>query len=378
MALTPLACASHDDGGAADSDAAAIVAENVRVVDNTDGAKVSADRVVVPLSGNAKILDSVAGDFVVGRRGAAGSSNPKGFLRRVRSVSKDATSITIMTDNAELASVVKQGSFEQKKNFSAGRTGGTTTTKSFGTGPLTYQFAGSLGSITKGSATLSAETDGHITFDPVIDIGGHLGFGGPPEFHAIAGGDLDASLQVHVKAEGPKSDAGPTLTLAQYRQPLAAGEFDFMLGIVPVEVTVEFAAVAACGVQIGGTQTLTVGGEASSSVRLGVQWDSKNGFQGVGDRSFKFDRIGPEVTSDASLVASCGAGLEVDVSFYDVAGITLTVMPDVRALVRPPNWQIDMGVTGKLGGELGILDHQIGSFDKQLFDFSTTLAKGTL
>ena len=360
---------------------------NVHVVAqgaSVEGANVQADRIVLPVAGNEDVLATTAGDILVGRRQSGTGGNPRGFLRRVRSVTQTGGQILVMTDPAKLTDAVQTGRFEQKVALSQVLSGETRVQSGGDTGTAGYDFSGtSLGSTTVSGATVSAQvTQGRLQFSPVVDIGASFGWFDLDEFHLEVGGAFQSTLAVEIAAEVKTPFASPvTAQLGQSEIPIDEGSFWFSVGIVPVEVSVELNVRVDCAASFQETQSLSVrcDGRERASARNDVRHHER--LAGRRPTRLLVHSARTDGDDEAPIALGCQVTPELDFFLYDFVGPYVTIGPSATIATgqgTPQPWQLDAGVSASVGGKVDIFGSTLVDLNMPLFNVQETVDHGTL
>lgn len=351
--LAVLAC-GHSSGSGQDQ---VILADGVSVFSSQDAADVTVlpDRLIFPAADHGDVLSKPAGAVLVGDRApGASQNNPRGFLRKVASVSQQGATIVVMTNPATLLDVVKQGSFEQTLQVPAlGATGpvaqsGPASLHPLGNGsPISLvDLSGKTLLHSSGSVPVGNDSVGYdallqlktatLDFTPKIDVGAKisLNLNDPlsslQEFHLKATGTLDADLEVEAKLAltGNPTNAdvaqliakeifqSSSTTLVDY--PVNLGSIS--MGPLNMPASAEFKVTVACDqVKWGGATDVVFGGKANASVTAGFQYDPNSGVSPVWSHSESLNVVGPNWTLDDEVSAHCWIQPELDLSLFDVA-----------------------------------------------------------
>ena len=138
------------------------------------------------------------------------------------------------------------------------------------------------------------------------------------------------------------------------------------------------------GVEFDGQATLleiTGGGGFTTNVNTAIHWDGSEWSADDSTTPPQPFAIGPTVSSPAEdFYAKVYVALKPKVLIYDVAGPAFTLRGYMQADVKdpPPSWDWKVGFDGAARGTLEPLGlFKISDVSLKLFDFPTTLAKGT-
>jgi hypothetical protein len=333
-ALAVPACGSHSSSGAQDQ---VILNDGVTVYSSQDAADVTVlpDRLIFPAADHADVLSKPAGAVLVGDRAPGSQNNPRGFLRKVASVSQ-------------------QGSFEQTLQVPALGAGGPVaqngpaSLRPLGNGtPISLvDLSGKTLLHSSGSVPVGSDSVGYdallqlatatLDFTPQIDIGAKIGLdlndplSSLQELHLKATGTLSADLEIEAKLEltGNPTNAdvaqliakeifkSASATLVDY--PVDLGSIT--MGPLKMPASAEFKVTVACDqVKWGGATDVVFGGTASASVTAGFQYDPNDGVSPVWSHNESLNVVGPNWMLNDEVSAHCWVQPELDLSLFDVA-----------------------------------------------------------
>jgi hypothetical protein len=367
---TMVACSSSkDDAPAGTSEDGPVVLNDHLVIVSADAAgdvTVQADRLVFPAATHAEIATRQPGDVLAGDRGAPGSGNKHGFLRKVKSITQDGGSIIVMTEPAALTDAVKEGKLAGILETPAlGIAGPEVTTNGRGIHPLAgggttikvldysgtklFDVSGSVDLTTSPPKKLGYQahatvTKGTLSFSPKFDIGADIHpdlsnlAGSVKEFHVVATGQLDADVELDVGLDLTGNPTGDDLaqfiaqkvfksqstTIAEY--PIDLGHLK--LGPLPIPVHANFKATLACDLDYGGGVGVAVGGKASAAVTAGFKYENGS-LNPVFGHTESFEMVGPAWRMDAAVHVRCSVKPEFDLNLFDVASGEIWALPYV-------------------------------------------------
>ena len=354
---------------------------------------VAQDRLTFPAASHQDMLARKAGDILVGDPKLGSTTNPRGFLRKVKSVatSTDGMTIVVLTDPALLNEAVQQGSFRGTLQAPAlglkgpvvqsARLGGLRpeTNGPMLDAPMTLlDFSGK--DIFRGSGSVnllenppkSIGFDAHatfqkatLTFTPKFDVGADIRLdlsnilGSVHEFHAIATGQLDADVEIEMALDLTGNATGADLTqlIAQkvfQAQSKTLVEYPIDLGALSVgplniPVSADFKTTLDCSFDWGGNAGVVAGGIASASVTAGLKYDPTNGVTPVWSHTQSFTQVGPTWTLNGAVGAKCTLRPEFDLKFWDVAAAEIWAEPYVA--LHADAACNNATLTGQLSGE---------------------------
>lgn len=340
-----------------------------------DQVSVEAGRLLFPLAGNEELLAKKPGDILVGdRQTTPGAKNPYGFIRKVKTIAQQGDQIVIETEFASLTDAIQRGRVSQQVDFAA------TTTKGFlgpkDTGGLAggqVDITGTVLNAFSGGAQAKI-SQGHLGFNPKMDIGIDIDWFKIKEFHAIASGKLDVALAVELTATAAaKGEVSfPVFEAPPYPLPPQ------FIGPIPVVETVNFSVALTCSLSEQGQSSVNVGASSSTSVSVGARYQNGS-WSKVAEQSFSWTPIGPELTGKVGIELKCSLQPELSLMFYDVAGPYISMGPyaSFSLTVPPCEWEIKAGIEGNAGGKVEILEYTLAQLDLKLFDKSWSLKKGS-
>jgi uncharacterized membrane protein YgcG len=357
-----------------------IVVPNLHVVDAAlvGPASVLADRLVLAPTATVRVAaDSrataatslVVGDYVVS---GVGASVP--FLRKITAVSAAPTSVALLTSQAALTDVVQQGQLEATLDYADSNR------------PSVIPFTGCSGGLfNNGCFNLTAKqlngdqftahvVDGHLDFNPKLDLGVSIGFFTLNEFHAILGGSFDAKIDVaaSILARAPVTGATNETTVASI-----PASFWQTIGPVPVEETVVLSLILGCKTTWDESISLEAGVQASAALQFGVRYQH-GAFSPVASQSFQSQLLGPSFSADTSVESKCYVRPRIDILFYDTLGPGFFVDPYVDAKLdfTTAKWTESIGFEGYAAGSIDLLGHNLGEIQLKLWDTTFQTASG--
>lgn len=344
-----------------------------------DSAMVSEDRVVFAATGNEALLALVPGDVLVSDRARhAAPSNPMGFGRRVRSVTREGDRIVIMTDQAAITDIVDHGKLEIVANgadlrpieeYEPDGPGGARPQAAYAasygdtlpfplppsviiegqTGLIDLAFDGSPNTFTKALGFKIEVKGGNIDFTPRLALTWDVERVGDPStlrmFDIALTGDLSArtelaatvSLESTVGLEPAimkNLSARITQGLMRAGQQGKSGEvtlFEKALGFTttatapPVVVTFDFAVKARCELSVKGEisaqGTVGLDGHVGASAHWETSWTKASEF------SMKPFVSPLNVTYGGAIELKCSVAPEIKALVYGVLGPSISVGP---------------------------------------------------
>ncbi|MFT3774569.1 MAG: hypothetical protein QM820_55130 [Minicystis sp.] len=394
------------------------LADGVTVVSQSavDAVSVEPSRLVFPVDGFADLLQKKSGDILAGDRSETNSKNPKGFLRKVKSVTKTAEGIVVTTAPAVITDAVQDGSFQVTLQTPALAPQGPKAHKSAapGLGPQgngdpikLLDFAGITILDEKGTVDVgdgqsfdfhasAKTTKGNITFTPSWDIGADIGFFKVKEFHAIATGDLSAEVEIDAELDTSTTLDGDALakliaekvakststTLWDY--PIQLGKAH--IGPLPIPISAEFKTTLECDFAYGGKVEVVVGAHGEAKITAGLRYEGGD-VTPVFDHSEGFGVTGPAWTVGGAVKLRCDVKPRFDIQFYDIA--SAEIWADAYASVYGAAECGAGKLTGKVEGEayagaMAAVHAKVDAFglfkfDKEctLFDYESPHAMGS-
>lgn len=331
-----------------------------------------------------------AGDVLVGAEGP-------GFLRRVRTVSRSGSTLTVQTEPAALDEAVKGGSFEGRfrLDLSADARGRQTLRARgspddpedaesgilWGTPTLLYSADGaslsSSGAVSlagvdlctdllRGACPRGVELEietGSVAFTPELDVVVDLGFFSLDEFRAVASGTLETDFEVAARADGSFEGSG--------EKRLAAIDLPFLFHVGPVPVKGKvvlsmhagFAAEADLAAElrsgVSGTHRTEVGGIYENS-----SWSS------VFDTDLSLTGREPSWSASANARARIHVRPELALAFYGTLSGAIDLEPYLRAdgSIDPPEWELLVagGLESEVVLEASILSFSVADYRRNL------------
>jgi hypothetical protein len=340
-----------------------------------DKAVVEPGRLTFPLAGNEGLLDKKPGDILVGdRQTTPGAKNPYGFIRKVKTVTQQGDQIVVETDFASITDAIQRGHVSQQVDFPATTPQGFLSPKDTGglaggqidvTGTVLNAFSG---------GAKAKVSQGHLAFNPKMDIGIDIDWFKVKEFHAIASGKLDMALAVELTATAA---AKGEVELPVFEAPPYPLPPQF-IGPIPVVETLNFSVALVCSLTEQGESSVNVGASSTTSVSLGARYQNGS-WSKVATESFSWAPIGPDLTGKVGIEIKCALQPELALMFYDVVGPYLSMGPYAAfSLSVPPcEWEIKAGIEGNAGGKVEILEYTLAQLELKLFDKSWSLLKGS-
>lgn len=280
----------------------------------------------------------------------------RAFLRRVTSVGPAAGgSVVVQTEQASLCEAIQEGDLSIPIDFADGKT--------------TSAAQGLIGRVSlahtviSGSSDVDARlTDGHVQFEPTIDIGMKFRDGRLTEARLLATGELSVMLDGLLEVEGSLAVAGKLSKEKELPFKLEH-RFLVMAGWVPIEGVVALSFIVGVEGQTTGHATLSAGFDSTATLTTGARF-ADGAWQSVWDPEADFNLHGPTWTAAADIGARLFVKPKIAVRFYEVAGpfIALKGYVGGRVSLAPScPWDAHVGVLGEFGGEIKILDNVLAS-----------------
>lgn len=373
-----VACSSGADPAPAAFNNDVTVADGVVVADDgfAADARVSADHVDIGTAGHeAGLANLHPGSILVSRRSFTHPDlNPYGFMRRVVTITTSGGDTVITTTPATLADAIVKGSFDvvptpepdtvltmqsihplnEPVAVPAGKTINLPDVDILQTGSQNVQQGHALG-----MGSLSVKLVGNtVTIGATPELSGSFDKGRLTAFHSALTVNYDAKSKLDVEGEGEVA-----LTAEKTLVEKHIGNYFFLIGFVPVEVTVKAKIGVGCNVFASGKIGASATWHAHGSPKTGV--DYKNGaFTSIGNPTDFEQETETEVTAETNVGVKCELPVELDVFIYDVAGPFAALVPIARLSTEtskctPPKVGIGIDVYGelRLGVKAEVLDH---------------------
>ena len=348
-----------------------IISDSTVVIDSTELSEpeIEGDTYTFTFTGDPP--DIAVGDVMVGQTGG-------GYLRRVTDVSIQGNQIELTTDQASLTDAIEQGSMQDELQLRIDDGNRINSQdKLYGMEPIylgdgvavadggisldgVNLFDGTVGGVTLRSTI----TEGHIEFEPSLDLGFRIANCSIEEFHAIANGTLDFACTVDLYTTGEVLYERE-VTVASF----IVGTFVQMVGPVPIVEIVYLDFLAGFRSEIDGGGTTTVGFEFESTTSVGAAYQNSQ-WSSVWEHENKLERGPVEWGSNADASIRCFIKPRISVEFYSVAGPYLEVEPYLHfdGTVTGTTWE--WGLYGGLDANLGF---EVEILHRRLADYRTTL-----
>lgn len=369
LATTSIACVAcaarpDDDVG---EEVAPIVSSRVSVVGGAPGdeVRVEPERLVFRRTGHEDLLARRAGDVLA-------SADGDGFLRRVRGVRAEGDDLVVDTEPAGLGDALQQGRVRQ-------RFVGTTDPSSVGVqggfgSLLQVPLAGRL---TMGSTGSIDVTEGHLAFDPDVDVDLAVKNGSVERARFIVSGKADASLHARFDIRRPSHvvDGGfvrlnePGWTLAS-APPVRRVVF---VGWLPVLVVLRLDVLLEYAVEISGDVSGDLDLGAATTLRGGIELRDGR-WRTVGEGTFSLAHDNQLVVSRRVLGGDLVLSTRLSVQLYDVAGpyVTLDAYGGAAQSTSgdASSWYARAGVRSRAGVEANVFGPVVLGYQAALFDRS--------
>ncbi len=374
-----VACSSGADPAPATFTNDVTVAGGVVVADDgfAADARVSDGHVDIATAGHEAGLANIhAGTILVSRRSFTHADlNPYGFIRRVESVTTNGGDTVITTTPATLADAIVKGSFDavlvpepdtllsmQSVHPLGEPAGAAPAGKTFTLPDVDILHTGSQNVQTGkalGMGSLSVKLVGNsVTVGAKPELTGSFDQGRLTAFHSALTVNYDAKSKLDIEGEGEVALTAEKTIWEQH-----IGNYFFLIGIVPVEVTVKAKVGVGCNVFASGKIGASATWHAHGAPKTGV--DYKNGaFTSIGNPTDFQQETETEVTAETNVGVRCEMPLELDVFIYDLAGPFAALVPIARVATEwskctPPKVGIAIDVYDeiRLGVKAEVLDH---------------------
>ena len=108
-------------------------------------------------------------------------------------------------------------------------------------------------------------------------------------------------------------------------------KYTFMVGTVPVYITVGADLMASISLGASGEASVTTGVTASTNVSYGVEWDAEKGLSKISECEKSLELVGPDLDINAHAEASASAYPKIEIGIYKVLCPTISPMPYLKA-----------------------------------------------
>ena len=108
-------------------------------------------------------------------------------------------------------------------------------------------------------------------------------------------------------------------------------KYTFMVGTVPVYITVGADLMASISLGASGEASVTTGVTASTKVSYGVEWDAEKGLSKISECEKSLELVGPDLDINAHAEASASAYPKIEIGIYKVLCPTISPMPYLKA-----------------------------------------------
>lgn len=108
-------------------------------------------------------------------------------------------------------------------------------------------------------------------------------------------------------------------------------KYTFMVGTVPVYITVGADLMANVSLGASGEASITTGVTASTKVSYGVEWDAEKGLSKIAECEKKLELVGPDLGIQAHAEARATAYPKIEIGIYKVLCPTISPQPYVKA-----------------------------------------------
>lgn len=350
-----------------------------------DQVEVKADSLIMPITGFEDVAALAPGSVLIGgAHSTYAATNPGGFLRKIVSITQDATNLIIMTEDGRLEDAFETCNFNVMRDlpdfgdmvFSDPTDGQKMQPKSFGipSDPNLQPAVGfdKSGLILFDNGTFKATvTTGKMNFTPAFDFAFDASLlKGLERFEAVASGDFSAELTV-------KFENTQALTQS-FSKNFEAQAFGVAIGPLTAQIIPRLA--IGCNVNIPAGLSVTAGAKATSNVAFGVKYIKDSPIQGIAQSSFTLTRVGPTMDEGAPSTARCFIRPSLEVKLSAViasAGANLAIegFDQLTASVAAKQCTLDytLGVKGTAGVDLKAFGISIVDSDFNLFSKTALL-----
>lgn len=108
-------------------------------------------------------------------------------------------------------------------------------------------------------------------------------------------------------------------------------KYTFMVGTVPVYITVGADLMANVSLGASGEASITTGVTASTKVSYGVEWDAEKGLSKIAECEKNLELVGPDLGIQAHAEARAAAYPKIEIGIYKVLCPTISPQPYVKA-----------------------------------------------
>jgi len=354
-----------------------IIADNVTVFEEGgDVTLESIDSTTFTFSYVGDAPDIETGDILVG--GEYG-----GYFRKASAVTSQDNQLIIETEDAALVEAILQGSFHITDTLDWNDAnllgGGSEKGKISGGDGVELLPNGTIGfsnlQIFSDDYLDISISEGSISFNPIIDIGGDIDF--PAifrEFHALATGTVDVYADFYsISSRDYTISNEITIPGAQYE----FGPFHIMIGFVPLWYSYELSLVAGFYYSSGAALETQHGFRNIASLTVGARYEDGDWDAVFDPRLELTDR---EVIWDKSdnVTLKCYIKPTLTMRFYSFLGPYLDAGPflTLNGEVNYPQWQYDLnaGLESSLGFNVRFLSFELDAFNTVLYADSVTIA----
>jgi alpha-tubulin suppressor-like RCC1 family protein len=311
-------------------------------------------------------LDS--GAVIVGAQGG-------GFLRRVRSKTQTGSTLTLLTDEAALSDVVKEGTVSVDVPLAIPQALAAAEIQDvrWSSPRVTLNHSGIL--VRNGEVVLDGlqifgtRSDGlwvnrgRIRFSPDVKMQVRFGFFSVTSALVSVSGrvEFDADVELGARAEARQKSEIELFTLSREFVAVVAGIPVYGNVEVPFLLTFETGAGADGGISFTFTSAATV--------TAGAQY-ANNTWTSLSDASSSFSPGAPTTRGTAAVFARLGAMAKARVSLYGAAGAELWAEPYLRGdlmadlLANRFSTSCSSAVNLGFGLDFGILSHKLARFER--------------
>ncbi len=108
-------------------------------------------------------------------------------------------------------------------------------------------------------------------------------------------------------------------------------KYTFMVGTVPVYITVGADLMAKVELGASGEASITTGVQASTRVNYGVEWDAEKGLSKIAECEKNLELVGPDLDINAHAEARATAYPKIEIGIYKVLCPTISPQPYIKA-----------------------------------------------
>ncbi|WP_036222887.1 fibronectin type III domain-containing protein [Mesoaciditoga lauensis] len=291
-------------------------------------------------------------------------NTPNGMLRRVVSVSRNGSFVTVNTEPTYLASVVRNGSLDATVSIKPNQVKSVRALSEGVHVKDAFDISIDVPIYEKNGA--SVKLQGDISISPQFHLSVSIGFFKLIEFRFIAALNVDSSIALTSEAA---LELNKMVPLVEY----TLGAIDFQIGPVPVIITPKIELFVGVDGKVSSELTFGVG----DSLSMGGGFDDyKGSWHAIKWFDNSFSTTTPTATDLVKLSAQAYVQAQLSFDFYGMAGPYVYLQAYAEADVTPLSdyWlNVYAGLDAGVGVEfeIGALFHL--SYQKTLYDHQITM-----